>query len=35
LTGTVPVDNVIGKAFLIALPPSRWGSIDSPNIQGQ
>lgn len=33
--GTVPVDNVIGKAFMIALPPSRWGTIDAPNIQGQ
>ncbi|MFC8179967.1 MULTISPECIES: signal peptidase I [Nocardiaceae] len=35
LMGTVPVDNVIGKAFLIALPPSRWGTLDSPDIQGQ
>ncbi len=35
LMGTVPVDNVIGKAFLIALPPSRFGTLDSPDIQGQ
>lgn len=35
LMGTVPIDNVVGKAFLIALPPSRWGTLDSPNIQGQ
>lgn len=35
LMGTVPIDNVIGKAFLIALPPSRLGSIDAPDIQGQ
>lgn len=31
--GTVPVDNVIGKAVVIALPPSRWGTLDSPDIQ--
>lgn len=31
--GTVPVDNVIGKAVAIVLPPSRWGLIDSPDIQ--
>ncbi len=35
LMGTVPIDNVIGKAFLIALPPSRLGGIDAPDIQGQ
>ncbi|CCQ13605.1 putative serine peptidase [Rhodococcus sp. AW25M09] len=33
LGGTVPVDDVIGKARLIVLPPSRWGTIDSPSIQ--
>ena len=33
LGGTVPVDDVIGKARLIVLPPSRWGVIDSPSIQ--
>lgn len=27
--GTVPVDNVIGKARFIAWPPSRWGGVDS------
>ena len=27
--GTVPVDNVIGKAQFIAWPPSRWGGISS------
>lgn len=30
LGGTVPVGDVIGKARLIVLPPSRWGTIDSP-----
>lgn len=35
LQGTVPVDNVIGKAQLIVLPPSRWGLLDSPDIQGR
>jgi signal peptidase I len=34
--GTVPVDNVIGKARFIAWPPSRWGGIRSVDIlQGQ
>ena len=28
-TGTVPVDNVIGKARFIAWPPSRWGGVSS------
>jgi len=27
--GTVPVDNVIGKAQFIAWPPSRWGGVSS------
>jgi signal peptidase I len=31
--GTVPVDNVIGKARFIAWPPSRWGGVDSVNPQ--
>lgn len=31
--GTVPVDNVIGKARFIILPPGRMGGIDSPDIQ--
>ncbi|AMY55977.1 MAG: signal peptidase I [Rhodococcus sp.] len=34
-TGTVPLDNVIGKAVAIALPPSRTGLLDSPDIQGR
>ncbi len=33
MAGTVPVDNVIGKARFIAWPPSRWGLIDSVNPQ--
>ncbi|MGV8871621.1 MAG: signal peptidase I [Rhodococcus sp. (in: high G+C Gram-positive bacteria)] len=33
--GTVPLDNVIGKAVFIALPPSRTGLLDSPDIQGR
>lgn len=32
--GTVPVDDVIGKARLIVLPPSRWSGLDAPDIQG-
>jgi signal peptidase I len=31
--GTVPVDNVIGKAQVIAWPPSRWGGVSSFNPQ--
>ena len=31
--GTVPVDNVIGKARFIAWPPSRWGGVSSVNPQ--
>ncbi|GAA4546138.1 signal peptidase I [Amycolatopsis samaneae] len=27
LNGVVPVDNIIGKARVIVLPPSRWGGI--------
>ncbi len=30
--GTVPVDNVLGKAWLIVSPLSRWQVIDSPTI---
>jgi signal peptidase I len=33
--GTVPVDNVIGKARFIAWPPSRWGGVGSVNPQTQ
>ncbi len=32
-TGTVPVSNVIGKAVFVILPPSRMGTISSPDIQ--
>ncbi|MDJ0395870.1 signal peptidase I [Rhodococcus sp. G-MC3] len=32
-TGTVPISDVVGQARLIVLPPSRWGTIDSPDIQ--
>jgi signal peptidase I len=28
---TVPVDDVIGKAFLIAWPPSRWRTLGTPS----
>jgi signal peptidase I len=31
--GTIPVDNVIGKARFIAWPPSRWGGVSSVDIQ--
>ncbi|MCJ0904836.1 signal peptidase I [Rhodococcus sp. ARC_M6] len=34
LQGTIPLDNVIGQARFIVLPPSRMGSISSPNPQG-
>ncbi|MEU5695529.1 signal peptidase I [Actinosynnema sp. NPDC020468] len=33
LAGTVPVDNVIGKARVIVLPPSRWQGIGDHNPQ--
>jgi signal peptidase I len=33
MLGTVPVDNVIGKARFIAWPPSRWGGVGSLNPQ--
>jgi signal peptidase I len=29
-TSTVPVDDVIGKAFVIAWPPSRWRTLGTP-----
>ncbi|WP_408014597.1 signal peptidase I [Rhodococcus xishaensis] len=35
LQGTIPTDNVIGKATFIVLPPTRWGTISSPDIQQQ
>ncbi|QWF82947.1 signal peptidase I [Amycolatopsis sp. CA-230715] len=31
--GTVPVDNIIGKARIIVLPPSRWGGVTDHNPQ--
>jgi signal peptidase I len=33
MAGTVPVDNVIGKARFIAWPPGRWGGVGSVNPQ--
>jgi signal peptidase I len=30
--GPIPVDNVIGKAVVIVMPPSRWGTIGNPDI---
>ncbi len=35
VAGTVPVDNVIGKARFIAWPPPRWGVVHSVNPQTQ
>jgi signal peptidase I len=32
-SGTIPIDNVIGKARFIAWPPSRWGGVRSVDIQ--
>jgi signal peptidase I len=32
-SGTIPVDNVIGKARFIAWPPSRWGGVSSVDVQ--
>jgi signal peptidase I len=29
----VPVDNIIGKARVIVLPPSRWGGVSDTNPQ--
>ncbi|MBE9374377.1 signal peptidase I [Saccharopolyspora sp. HNM0983] len=33
--GAVPVDNVIGKAQVIVLPPTRWQNIPEPDPQAQ
>lgn len=33
--GAVPVENIIGKARLIVLPPSRWGVVSDHNPQQQ
>ena len=30
--GPIPVANVIGKAIVIVMPPSRWGTIGNPDI---
>jgi signal peptidase I len=30
--GSIPVDNVIGKAVAVVMPPSRWGTIGNPVI---
>ncbi|QNG21383.1 signal peptidase I [Rhodococcus triatomae] len=35
LQGTVPIENVVGKAQFIVLPPGRMGTIGSPDIQGE
>lgn len=32
-SGTIPIDNVIGKARLIVLPPSRWSGINDHDPQ--
>lgn len=32
-SGTIPIDNVIGKARFIVLPPARWGGIDDHDPQ--
>ncbi|GHC85180.1 signal peptidase I [Streptomyces flavofungini] len=29
--GAVPVDNVVGRAFVIAWPPTRWGTLPVPD----
>ncbi len=31
--GTIPVENVVGKARFIVWPPARWGGVDSVNPQ--
>ena len=33
-SGTIGVDDVIGKAAIIVWPVSRFGFLDSPDIQG-
>ncbi|MFC4000677.1 signal peptidase I [Prauserella oleivorans] len=33
--GAVPVENIIGKARLIVLPPSRWGVVSDHNPQAE
>lgn len=34
-SGTIPIDNVIGKARVIVLPPSRWGGISDHDPQAR
>ncbi|GGS11151.1 signal peptidase I [Streptomyces aureoverticillatus] len=29
--GAVPVDNVVGRAFVVAWPPTRWGTLPVPD----
>jgi signal peptidase I len=29
--GTVPIENVIGRAFVLVWPPSRWSGIGVPD----
>jgi signal peptidase I len=29
--GTVPIENVVGRAFFLVWPPGRWGGIDAPD----
>ena len=33
ISGTVPVENVVGKARFIAWPPGRWGLVRSVDLQ--
>ncbi|MEO7125072.1 MAG: signal peptidase I [Nakamurella sp.] len=33
--GPIPADDVIGKAVLIVMPPSRWGTIGNPDMTRQ
>jgi signal peptidase I len=35
MAGTIPIDNVIGRAIFIAWPPSRWGGVGAVNPQTQ
>jgi signal peptidase I len=32
--GTIPIDKVIGRAFLRVWPPSHWGGIGTPDYPG-
>jgi signal peptidase I len=33
MAGTIPLENVIGKARFIAWPPSRWGGVHAVDPQ--